>query len=189
MSTGREKRFFIYGTGVGCIGAGAAALLCVVLIGAAYESSGPAPVQLIPVRVTKFIDGDTVRVDYGGRSESVRLLRINTPERKAPGYYEANRALSQMLEAVGWQVQLEFEWGREERDRYGRLLCYLHGGGRNLNLEMVRMGWSHFYIDYGHGRYAAQFEKAEADARAANRGLWPMKKTLEEIFKDMPLGR
>ena len=35
-------------------------------------------------RVEKVIDGDTIRVNYGGRSEPVRLIGVDTPETDAP---------------------------------------------------------------------------------------------------------
>ena len=35
-------------------------------------------------RVTKVIDGDTIRVRLGSTMETVRLIGVNTPETKAP---------------------------------------------------------------------------------------------------------
>ena len=45
---------------------------------------GPAPVEPNAVIVGD-IDGDTVIVDIGGRSEHLRLLGIDTPETHRPG--------------------------------------------------------------------------------------------------------
>ena len=39
------------------------------------------------------VDGDTLAVNYGGKEEHIRFLRINTPERDQPGYDEAADAL------------------------------------------------------------------------------------------------
>ncbi len=124
-------------------------------------------------RVTKVKDGDTlvVRQEDPERIETVRLLRINTPEKDERGYEEAKEALKYLVR--GADVTLEFEnEGPEKRDGFGRLLAYVHADGLNVNLELVRQGWSAFYTKYGKGRMAAEFEKAEAEARRAKVGLW-----------------
>jgi hypothetical protein len=41
------------------------------------------------------------------------------------------------------------------------VLAYLFVEGTNVNVEMVRQGWSPFWTKYGRGRYAADFEAAE----------------------------
>lgn len=58
------------------------------------------------------------------------------------------------------------------RDRFGRLLAYVWKGDVNLNVEMVRLGWSKFFIEYGEGRYAAEFRAAEEEARTKKLGVW-----------------
>jgi micrococcal nuclease len=116
-------------------------------------------------------DGDTVRVVREGAREWVRLLRIDTPERDERGYREARDALAAMV--GGQSVNLVFEKpGFPERDAYGRLLAYVFHGGRNVNIEMVRQGWSRFWMRYGEGRFSAGFRRAEKEARREGRGLW-----------------
>jgi micrococcal nuclease len=122
-------------------------------------------------RVVFVADGDTVRCVYRGRLEWVRLLRINTPEKDRRGYSGARALLRRLVEKK--TVLLEFEDpGRPERDQYGRLLGYLFREEVNVNVEMVRAGWSRFWKKYGEGRYAAEFRQAESEARGAGRGLW-----------------
>ena len=117
------------------------------------------------------MDGDTIRVRYGRKDEAVRLLRIDTPERGRQGYREATEAMRKLV--VGKEVVLEFETpGVEERDRYGRLLAYVFLGDLNVNVEMVRLGWTPFWTKYGEGRYTLAFEKAEREARTGERGVW-----------------
>lgn len=114
--------------------------------------------------VARVIDGDTLDVVCGGTADRVRLLRIDTPERGRPGYRGATAALAGLV--LGAEVRLEPETpGVPERDRYGRLLAYVFAGGRNVNVEMVRAGWSRFWTRYGEGRFAAEFERAERQAR------------------------
>jgi len=124
--------------------------------------------------VWKVTDGDTIGVRLEGpveRRESVRLLRIDTPEKSERGFDEAREALKELLK--GGRVKLEFENpAREDRGAFGRLLAYVIVDSLNVNIEMVRLGWSKFYTKYGRGRYAGEFEKAQKEAEKAGRGLW-----------------
>lgn len=81
----------------------------------------------------------------------------------------------------GGRIGLEFEKpGVEKRDGFGRLLAYVIAGGVNVNLELVRQGWSAYYTKYGKGRLRAEFEAAEREARTARRGLWRTVQLSEE---------
>jgi micrococcal nuclease len=122
-------------------------------------------------RVDYVTDGDTLRVLIEGESERVRFLRIDTPEREERGYRQAREAL---VDLVGEEeITLVFEKeGIPERDDYGRLLAYVFHEGRNVNVEMVRLGWSPFWTRYGKGRFAPEFREAEASARREGRGNW-----------------
>lgn len=136
------------------------------------KEKGPSPeAGLISVPVLFVPDGDTVKVSWQGREEWVRLLRIDTPERDEKGYEESRSALRSM--AGGREAVLVFEEpGVPRRDDYKRLLAYLYVDGRNINIEMVKAGWSPFWTKYGEGRYAPHFREAEREARGARRGLW-----------------
>jgi len=46
----------------------------------------------------------------------------------------------------------------------------------NVNVEMVRLGWTTFWTKYGEGKYAGEFREAELEAREAERGLWKSKR-------------
>jgi micrococcal nuclease len=142
-----------------------------LLMGLAWLVIGAARGE--DVRVIWVVDGDTVGISYKGQWELVRLLRIDTPERGMLGYAGAAEYLRNLV--AGQTVTLEFEeQGTPERDRYGRLLAYLRLRGENVNVEVVRAGWSAFWTAYGAGRYAEEFRQAEAEASAAVRGLWAL---------------
>lgn len=125
-------------------------------------------------RFLRAVDGDTLELLYQPRTaikEKVRLLRINTPERDEPGYLEARKALQQLT--AHRTLSLEFETpDQPKRDRYGRLLAYVIADGVNVNIEMVRLGWSTYWTKYGRSRYEPAFQLAQRSARAARRGLW-----------------
>jgi micrococcal nuclease len=117
------------------------------------------------------VDGDTVDVACPTFRDRVRLLRINTPELERWGYEEASEALEALLEDR--EVTLTFEEvGTPEWGGSGRLLAYVYVDEQNVNVEMVRLGWSRFWTKYGKGRFAGQFRDAEREARRERRGLW-----------------
>ena len=117
-------------------------------------------------------DGDTVHLKGGMK---LRLIGINAPEVAhhnrpgEPGGEAAKRFLREQL--MGRRVRLEHDL--EARDRYGRELVHLRDeSGSLVNEWLLREGhaWVSLYPpNLGHlERYLA----AEAEARAAGRGVW-----------------
>lgn len=84
--------------------------------------------------VTAIVDGDTIKVDVGGKVETVRYIGINTPEKGQPGY---RQAVEENRKLVGWKA-VRLETDKQKRDRYGRLLCYVWAGHRFVNRELVK---------------------------------------------------
>lgn len=129
--------------------------------------------------VLKVVDGDTIdiRDDVRGRLR-VRMLGIDTPETKKPGYTvgcwgpEATEfATSTML---GQRVALIPDPTQDRTDRYGRTLAYLEkADGWNYSVEAARAGAARSYVYEGNrvSRYDA-IVAAEREAREAQRGLW-----------------
>ncbi len=141
---------------------------------------------LTPITITRVIDGDTLEVTLeDGTVEKVRLLCVDTeesvhPDRKRNTAFgkETSDHVRELLthDSGGLPGFLEFEDGRR-RGRYGRLLSYVFprdpSGTANLNLYLVRQGYSPYYTLYGRsGRYHDEFEKAEAHARDRRLGIW-----------------
>ena len=115
------------------------------------------------------VDGDTIWVRKGSDTLNVRLLRVDTPEMDDIGYQEATKELQRLL---GDESTIRLEFEEELKDDHGRTLAYLFVEGRNINVEMVRTGWSPYFDRYGRGKYARDFEAAESEARRARRGMW-----------------
>lgn len=134
----------------------------------ATRAERPSTTRIRPCAVTHVADGDTLNVRCGARKERVRMLQVDTPEREQPLYAEAGRALEKLI--AGRPVELEL--GAEERDDYGRLLAYVFADGENLNVAMVRDGWSPYFDRYGAGAYPREFAEAERAARERGLGIW-----------------
>ncbi len=62
----------------------------------------------------------------------------------------------------------------ERRDRYGRLLAYVHraSDGRFVNAELVRRGYARPLAIAPNVRHAKRFAALAREARRARRGLW-----------------
>jgi len=127
--------------------------------------------------VVGVVDGDTLVIDLDGRSESIRLLGIDTPETVHPDRppecfgAEASGRLALLL-APGAAVRITRDV--EARDRYGRLLAYVErlSDGLVVNLSMVEHGFAAtLHIDPNDGM-RHELGAAEARARAAGLGLW-----------------
>jgi micrococcal nuclease len=138
-----------------------------------------ADVVATTAEVLRVVDGDTIdiRDDIRGRLR-VRVLGIDTPETKKPGYEVAcwgpeatEFAQSTML---GQRVALQPDPTQDRTDRYGRTLAYLvKADGWDYSVEAARAGTAKSYV-YG-GAPVSRYdviEAAQAEAIAASRGLW-----------------
>jgi endonuclease YncB( thermonuclease family) len=116
------------------------------------------------------VDGDTLVVRGGAR---VRLIQIDAPEAGGECYSGAATRELARLARPGARVVLEVDPRLDRVDRYERLLRYVHAGGRNVNVELVRRGAATPYFYGGdRGRHANALLSATSAARAAGRGMW-----------------
>jgi len=79
-------------------------------------------------RVTKVIDGDTF--ETSSRKNSVRLARIDAPEKGQPGFVKAKNQLSKLVQ--GEEVRID----TVARDKYGRAVANVYKGQKSVNKEM-----------------------------------------------------
>jgi len=130
-------------------------------------------------RLVRVVDGDTVRVRFGGREQVVRLIGIDTPESVRPGVpvecgAKAASAALKRLARPGARVRVVSDPTQATVDRYGRRLGYVTlVDGPSLQLSQLRHGWADVYV-YGHTPFVrvASFRKAADQAEDAARGAW-----------------
>lgn len=129
-------------------------------------------------KIAYYVDGDTVDVNMGGHTESVRFIGIDTPETHKPDtpvqcYGPQAAAHTQAaIKAQGGQVRLVSDPLSTNRDRYGRLLRYVYlPDGSDLNELNIRGGYA-FYYPYFPFSNRDRFAADEKQAQAARRGLW-----------------
>lgn len=132
------------------------------------------PPRVEQVELVRVIDGDTITVGRGDTATSttadIRLLRVDAPWRHGKGFFESRDWLRAAL-AEG-PVLLIHPSPEDRYDELGRLLGYVQVKGRCLNLALVRAGWARADAKHGRGGGWAAFRQAEAEARAAGRGIW-----------------
>lgn len=120
--------------------------------------------ERISANLTRVIDGDTIDTEMG----RVRLLGINTPEKKQPYHDEAMNFLKKY---EGKQIQIE----ERGTDKYDRTLGYLYFDNQLVNSEMLRQGFANLYV-YDKDEHFSELKNAEEYARNSNIGLWKKSK-------------
>lgn len=151
---------------------------------------GTEPAQNVTVTVVDVVDGDTIEVRFpNGTTDTVRFLGIDTPESHVendPSEFEgvpdsdAGRsclrdegvaASTHVEETIAdSQVRLVFDPLADRRGGYDRLLAYVYVDDRNLNYELVELGYARVYDTQF--TQADRFYAAEDSARTDGIGVW-----------------
>ncbi len=147
------------------------------------------------LKLTKVVDGDTIKLLLDNQEESIRFVCLDTEESQpgskpvtkagllaskwAKEYFGANE---QGIPTSDVRVALEFDTNdpvqlclRKHRGNYGRLIGYVYKAGEqeNSNLRIVREGWSPYFVKYGRSRlYHRQFMEAEFEAQSQGLAIW-----------------
>jgi len=142
------------------------------------------------LQVTKVVDGDSIKISLNDKTESLRLICVDTEESHPGGskpVTAAGKAASEMAKKYfardgGGLAQIDIEFDTDDsvevalqkhRDNYGRLLCYVHKDGENYNIKLIEEGWSPYFVKYGRSRlYHRQMTEAESAAKAYNLMIW-----------------
>ncbi len=139
--------------------------------------------------VVRIVDGDTLKVRYWGKDESIRLIGIDTPESRANKKAKKDakrsgqdiktitsmgkRATEYVKSLVKPGDLITIEFDAQQRDRYGRLLGYVYlSNGKMLNEEIVKAGYANVMTIPPNVRYQDRVLRAYREARESKRGLW-----------------
>ncbi len=135
------------------------------------------------------VDGDTLKIQFQGKEENIRLIGIDCPESRInpKAQKDAQRsgqdietiiamgkratAFTKTLVKRGDTINIDFDL--QQRDRSGRLLGYVYlNDGRMLNEEIVKAGYASLMTIPPNVRYQDRFLEAYREARENKRGLW-----------------
>lgn len=131
---------------------------------------------MIDVTLDRAIDGDTIKVIYNGKKDTVRYLLVDTPETKKPNscvqpYGEDASKRNKELVNSG-KLQLEFDKG-DRRDKYGRLLAYVYVDGKSVQETLLKEGLARVaYVYEPNTKYIDQFRLDEQEAKSDKLSIW-----------------
>jgi endonuclease YncB( thermonuclease family) len=147
------------------------ALLVLTLVASAPLSAGratlAAPSASYRATVVSVGDGDTLRVQAGGRSIIIRLACIDAPETAQSPWGQQSRAYLLQRLPRGRQVSIQ----PHSTDRYGRTVAEVISD-ININLVMVEDGQAFAYRRYLSGCDARKYLDAEFRASRHRYGVW-----------------
>lgn len=140
-------------------------------------SSSPTTADASIGVVEFVIDGDTVDLIIDGQEERARLIGIDTPETVSESTpvqcygEEASQALKGLL-PIGTEVRLTRD--DEARDRFGRLLVYIHRAEDDLfvNRWLVESGFADALFFEPNTTFEREFTQLRNKARSEAVGLW-----------------
>lgn len=121
-------------------------------------------------------DGDTVKVAMNGKTESIRMIGVDTPESVKPNSpvqcYGQEASDFTKKELTGKTVRLETDPIGDNRDRYDRLLRYVYlADGTLWNQKLIEQGYGFAYLSFQFGKQA-DFAATQAKAQETKAGLW-----------------
>ncbi|MBL3599510.1 MAG: thermonuclease family protein [gamma proteobacterium endosymbiont of Lamellibrachia anaximandri] len=158
-------------------------LFLALLFGSAVSASCPSLHSGDLLEVAEVFDGDTLLLVDGRR---IRLIGINTPEtgwKETPGEPHAKaakRQLERLIAKSGSWIRLEK--GRQQRDRYRRLLAHIYSqDGDNLIEALLQDGAGFQIVFPSNLNHLHCYSAAENRARTAGRGVWADAPVIETV--------
>lgn len=129
------------------------------------------------VKLSKCVDGDTIKVKIDNKEYTVRMLAIDTPEsvhpKKKVEYYgkEASEYTCNIVSNAK-KIELEYDSGSDKTDKYDRLLAWVIVDGELLQDKLVSLGYAKVAYLYGDYKYTSLLEEHQELASARNLGIW-----------------
>jgi micrococcal nuclease len=136
-----------------------------------------ANAQQYPVIVTETLDGNTIKVIYNGKEETVRYLMVDTPKEKKskdciqPYAMDATNRNKQLVHSG--DVTIEFAFGKSNTDKDGRLLAYVFVNGTSIQETLLKEGLARVSsTDQQRNKYSIPFISAQTVARNNQLNIW-----------------
>ena len=141
------------------------------------------------VQVIYVYDGDTVKLSDGRR---LRLIGINTAELDHEGQptqplaNAARVSLQRLLESNNRILLLQY--GRQDRDHYGRLLAHAFlENGENVAVNLLQQGLATTLVVPPNSWAADCYQRIEDEARLDRKGLWALPDYQPRTVRTLPL--
>lgn len=128
-------------------------------------------------RLLAVIDGDTFTVAVPSGEVTVRILGIDAPEFDDVGQRKLAEQASDALRVLIGDGPLRLVADIEPSDAGGRLLRHAYRADRLLAADLARQGWARALSIPPNLAQRDVIDRAVAEARAANRGIWALDTT------------
>ena len=117
-------------------------------------------------KVKQVLDGDTIKIDYYGQVESVRLIGLDAPEiTGTDNVCYASESKDYLTKAIGNNnIKIESDPSVSDRDRYNRLLRYIYVNGENLNKNLILNGFATEVSYTKEYEFQKEFKQAQLSA-------------------------
>jgi micrococcal nuclease len=127
-------------------------------------------------KVVRVYDGDTVKAAGHDITIKVRLVATDAPEtshgKRKPGQPYSQRSKKYLAKLVLNKVVSVIGYGLGP---YNRILGVISLEGRNINLEMIKVGLAEVYRGLAPHRFdLGPYWQAEREARRAEKGMWSL---------------
>ncbi|MEM9514098.1 MAG: thermonuclease family protein [Actinomycetota bacterium] len=154
-----------------------ASVFALVLAGVAASCAAPDDLHDGAATVVEIIDGDTLVARFGNRTDTIRLIGIDTPETVHPDRPvecfgpEATAFLNEVL-PPGTHIRVHRD--TVARDHFDRLLGYVYRASDEMfvNGEIISRGFGRPLSIPPNDIYAVEFVKRATKAERANHGVW-----------------
>ena len=126
-------------------------------------------------KVVRVVDGDTFIIDYNGIEERVRLIGVDTPESVHPNEKkntEFGKTVSNYSKENLTNKEVQIEFDVSQRDKYGRLLCYVYIDGQMYNKLLLEEGLAKVATYPPNVKYVDEFVAIQKKARENKKGMW-----------------
>mgnify|MGYP004539731681 CR=1 FL=1 len=129
------------------------------------------------VEFSSCVDGDTAKFKLNNETIKVRFLAIDTPETKHPtkgeepyGKEASDFTCDKITNAQ--KIELEFDDGSDEKDKYNRYLAWVYTDGTLLQSELVEKGFAKVAYIYGNYEYTDELKEKEEQAKDEKVGMY-----------------
>lgn len=126
-------------------------------------------------QVLSVIDGDTIKVKIGNEKKTIRVLGIDTPEKKGGLREEecfGNEASEYTKNLLKNQkVTLKKSKTGNQKDKYGRLLRYIYFDNKDLGEDLIKNGYAESYKKFPHDKLNL-YNGIEKEAKTLKKGMW-----------------
>lgn len=130
----------------------------------------PSGVPAGPYTVTEVFDGDSFNLKAANdKTVRIRIAGIDAPEKSQPYSQKSKTALEALLAAGPIRLDVI------KQDRFERWVAHVSVNEEDVGLRQIQGGWAWYFKRYQKDlseSMQTDYERAERQARADQRGLW-----------------